>query len=105
MSASFDFQTTVAYDTAGLRFRVSLGGPEEAGGATFTLTADNLATGERLSFDHAACSALHDFTRGYARWLATRGITATRGTTRSRAARARGCRPRSCFRWRTRRST
>ena len=79
MSASFDFQTTVAYDTAGLRFQVSLGGPEEAGGATFTLTADNLATGERLSFDHAACSALHDFTRGYARWLATRGITATRG--------------------------
>ena len=79
MSASFDFQTTVAYDTAGLRFQVSLGGPEEAGGATFTLTADDLATGERLSFDHAACAALHDFTRGYARWLATRGITATRG--------------------------
>ncbi len=79
MSARFDFQTTVAYDTAGLQFQVSLGGAEGGGGAEFALSADDLASGERLSFDHEVCAALHDFTRGYTRWLATRGITATRG--------------------------
>ncbi len=79
MSSSFDFQTSVAYETAGLRFQVSLGAPADGAGAAFTLTADDLATDQRLSFDHEVCAALHDFTRGYTRWLATRGITAARG--------------------------
>ena len=30
-----------------------------------------------MDFSHQACAAVHDFTRGYTRWLATKGIGAT----------------------------
>ena len=79
MSSSFDFETAVAYETAGVRFNVSLTAPSDAEAAAFALTVDDLATGERVPFQHEACAAVHDFTRGYARWLGTKGIRASRG--------------------------
>ena len=36
----------------------------------------DLATGARLPLKHDVCAAVHDFTRGYARWLGTKGIRA-----------------------------
>ena len=79
MSSSFDFQTAVAYETAGVRFNMSLSAPSDTEVAMFTLSVEDLATGGRVPFDHEACPAVHDFTRGYARWLATTGIRASRG--------------------------
>ncbi len=42
-----------------------------------------------MPFNHQACPAVHDFTRGYARWLGTKGVRSTRGDNEiSGAARA-----------------
>ena len=77
MTSSFDFETAVVYETAGVRFDLSLA-PALDGreAAEFTLTVEDLATGARLPLKHDVCAAVHDFTRGYARWLGTKGIRA-----------------------------
>ena len=79
MSGNFQFETSVNYEPAGVRFNVSLTTPQGAEEAAFKLTVDNLATGQQVLFNHQACPAVHDFTRGYTRWLGTKGIRATRG--------------------------
>ena len=71
MASNFDFNTTVAYETAGVQFNVALQGLE------FVATVDDLASGDRLTLDHEVSAAVYDFTRGYARWLGSKGITAT----------------------------
>lgn len=78
MPQSFYFETGVSYDRAGVTFNVAL---RSAAGdaAAFELTVDDVASGERIAFNHEACPAVHDFTRGYTRWLGTHGVRATRG--------------------------
>lgn len=71
MAADFDFTTTLSYEAAGVRFQVALQDRE------FIVTVDDLASGTRLPLDHATSAAVYDFTRGYARWLGTKAITAT----------------------------
>ncbi len=78
MSSSINMETSAAYQTAGVRFNFSLTTPAEGGQAQFNITVDNLATAQRLPFSHQACPAVHDFTRGFARWLGTKGFRATR---------------------------
>ena len=78
MSSTFNFETSVSYEPAGVRFNVGLKALSGEEQAAFSLTVDNLATGQRLPFTHEACPAVHDFTRGYVRWLDTKGVRATR---------------------------
>ena len=78
MSQEFRFKTGVEYQPAGVRFNVNLeGGGDEA--AAFQLTVDDLADGSRVAFNHEASPAVHDFTRGYTRWLGTQGVRSERG--------------------------
>jgi 2-ketocyclohexanecarboxyl-CoA hydrolase len=62
-----------------VRFNFSLTPPPGPGRPQLKITVDDLATGQRLQFSHQACPAVHDFTRGFARWLGTKGFRATRG--------------------------
>ena len=79
MPHSFQFKTEVSYETASVRFDIAL--QQEPGDDTvaFRLTVDDLLTGERVPLNHEACPAVHDFTRGYTRWLGTKGVRASRG--------------------------
>ncbi len=77
MSASVNMETSASYEPAGVGFKLSLTTPSEQDRAQFSITAENLATGQRLPFSHQACPAVHDFTRGFARWLGTKGFRAT----------------------------
>ena len=79
MPKDFQFETRLEYEPAGVGFNVSLKVPSSGQEAAFSLTVDNLATGQRVSFNHQACPAVHDFTRGYSRWLGTKGVRANRG--------------------------
>ena len=81
MSSRMNFESSQDYDTAGVRINVGLSKPEGTGQPSFSFTVDNLETGHSLDFSHQACAAVHDFTRGYTRWLATKGINATLGET------------------------
>jgi 2-ketocyclohexanecarboxyl-CoA hydrolase len=78
MSVSINLETSASYQTAGVRFNLSLTSATEQDQARFTITVDDLANGQRLSFTHQACPAVHDFTRGFARWLGTKGFPSTR---------------------------
>ena len=78
MSSSINMETSASYQPAGVRFNLSLTTPPAGGQAQFSITVDDLATGQRLPFNHQACPAVHDFTRGFARWLGTKGFRATR---------------------------
>ena len=78
MSSNINMETSASYPTAGVRFNLSLTTPPEGDQAQFSITVDDLATGQRLPFSHQACPAVHDFTRGFARWLGTKGFRATR---------------------------
>ena len=78
MAQSFQFETQIAFEQAGVKFNVTLGGAAGEA-AAFELTVDDLVTGDRVAFNHEACPAVHDFTRGYTRWLGTRGVRADRG--------------------------
>ena len=78
MSSSINMETSASYQTAGVRFNLSLTTPPGGDQAQFSITVDDLATGQRLPFSHQACPAVHDFTRGFARWLGTKGFRATR---------------------------
>ncbi len=79
MSSEFEFHTAAEYEPAGVRFNVALTSPPDGSEGTFTLTVDDLASGERVALNHQACPAVHDFTRGYTRWIGSRGIRAERG--------------------------
>jgi dihydroxynaphthoic acid synthetase len=79
MPANIDLNTSAVYESAGVRFNLGLtsnGGPDQA---SFTFTVDDLASGKQLDFSHQACAAVHDFTRGFARWLGTKGFQTNRG--------------------------
>ncbi len=78
MSSSINMETSASYQPAGVRFNLSLTTPPAGDQAQFSITVDDLATGQRLPFSHQACPAVHDFTRGFARWLGTKGFRATR---------------------------
>ena len=78
MSQGFRFETAVEYPTAGVRFNLALEGAGDAA-ASFRVTVDDLANGSQVAFNHEACPAVHDFTRGYTRWLGTQGVRAERG--------------------------
>ncbi len=78
MSSSINMETSASYQPAGVRFNLSLTTPPAGDQAQFSITVDDLATGQRLPFNHQACPAVHDFTRGFARWLGTKGFRATR---------------------------
>ena len=78
MSFSINMETSASYETARVRFNLSLTTPTEGSQAQLSVTVDDLATGQRLPFNHQACPAVHDFTRGFARWLSTKGLRATR---------------------------
>ena len=72
MSANCNFEVSNDYQPAGVRFNVSL----KSGGngrATFSVTVDDLSSGKQIDFSHKACPAVHDFMRGYTRWLNGRG--------------------------------
>ena len=71
-------ETSATFETARVRFNLSLSTPAEGGQAKLNITVDDLATGQRLPFNHQACPAVHDFTRGFTRWLGTKGFRATR---------------------------
>ena len=72
----FHFDTQVEYETAGVRFNVGLHQPKGETEATLTVTADDLAAGKQLALNHQTSPAAHDFTRGYARWLGSKGVRA-----------------------------
>ena len=78
MSSSINMETSASFPTAGVRFRLSLTPLPEGDQAQLSITVDELATGQRLPYSHQACPAVHDFTRGFARWLGTKGFRATR---------------------------
>lgn len=79
MSGSVQIETQVSYEAAGVKFNLGLNPVQGSDQAEFKLTVDNLATGQRMGFTHEICPAVHDFSRGYTRWLGTKGIRATRG--------------------------
>ena len=72
MSANINFEASNDYQPAGVRFNLSLksGG---SGNAAFSVTVDDLSSGNRIDFSHKTCPAVHDFMRGYTRWLNGRG--------------------------------
>jgi 2-ketocyclohexanecarboxyl-CoA hydrolase len=78
MSSSINMETSASFPTAGVRFSLSLTPLPEGDQAQLSITVDELATGQRLPYSHQACPAVHDFTRGFARWLGTKGFRATR---------------------------
>ena len=79
MGDPFEFHTSVTYDQAAVRFNIGIGSGD-GGPATFDMTVDEAETGKRIPLNHQACPAVHDFTRGYARWLSTKGVQAERGS-------------------------
>ena len=78
MPANIDLKSSPAYENAGVRFNLSLTSAAGSGEASFSVTVDDLATGKQIDFSHVACPAVHDFTRGFTRWLGTKGFQATR---------------------------
>ena len=79
MPDTFQFQTQLPYQTAGVRFNLGLTSTAGQEGAAYTCTVDDLASGNRLPLTHDACPAVDDFSRGYTRWLGTKGVRATLG--------------------------
>ena len=78
MPSSMNMEPSARYETAGVRFNLRLTTPSEGSQAQLSITVDNLANAQRLPFNHQACQAMHDFTRGFTRWLSTKGLRATR---------------------------
>ena len=79
MPDTFQFQTQLPFDTAGVRFNLALTSTAGQDGAAYTCTVDDLSSGKRLPLTHEACPAVYDFTRGYTRWLGTKGVPSTLG--------------------------
>ena len=78
MSSNINMETSANYQTAGVRFNLSLTTPQGQDQAKLSITVDNITAGQRLPFNHQACPAVNDFTRGFSRWLGTKGFRATR---------------------------
>ena len=78
MSSHIIMETSESYEPAGVRFNFSLVAKSEQDEARFAITVDDLGTGKRLTFSDQACPAVHDFTRGFTRWLGTKGFQCTR---------------------------
>jgi len=79
---SLHFNTGLVYEKAGLVFRVKLDLPEDPKadqGATLSIHAEDLTSGDRVPFSNEACPALADFVAGYPRWLVRVGIKAIAG--------------------------
>ncbi|MFQ6031109.1 MAG: enoyl-CoA hydratase-related protein [Dehalococcoidia bacterium] len=79
MPANVNLDTSLNYDTAGVRINLSLTSPASGDPAEFKLTVESLSGGGRVGFTHQACPVVHDFTRGYTRWLGTKGLRSSRG--------------------------
>jgi 2-ketocyclohexanecarboxyl-CoA hydrolase len=79
MQTEFRYETSVDYPVASVRFQLSLNCASGINEPSFKLTAQNLSTGQPIPFNHLSCPAVHDFTRGYTRWLFSKGIQASRG--------------------------
>ena len=73
MSANFNFEAGNDYQSAGVRFNVNIESGNGNGRASFSVTVDDLSSGNRIDFSHKTCPAVHDFTRGFTRWLNGRG--------------------------------
>jgi len=78
MPANIDLKSGPAYEAAGVRFNLSLTSASGSDEASFSVTVDDLASGKQIDFTHVACPAVHDFTRGFTRWLGTKGFQASR---------------------------
>jgi 1,4-dihydroxy-2-naphthoyl-CoA synthase len=78
MPANIDLKSSQNYEAAGVRFNLSLTSAAGSGETSFSVTVDDLTTGKQIDFSHVACPAVHDFTRGFTRWLGTKGFQATR---------------------------
>ena len=78
MTSTVQFDTTVTYENAGIAVNIRLASPSAGDPAEFRLSVDNLSTGGVVTLSHEACPSVHDFTRGYTRWLGTKGIRADR---------------------------
>ncbi|SVD38029.1 uncharacterized protein METZ01_LOCUS390883, partial [marine metagenome] len=78
MPANIDLKSSPAYEAAGVRFNLSLTSASGSDEASFSVTVDDLASGKQIDFTHVACPAVHDFTRGFTRWLGTKGFQASR---------------------------
>lgn len=72
----FQFSTQVDYEKAGVRFKVALNQAPGDSNARLEVTTEALATGQPLAMNHATAPAVHDFARGYARWLGGKGVRA-----------------------------
>ena len=55
MSTRINMETSASYETAGVRFNLSLTTPTGGGQAQLNITVDDLANGQRLLFNHQAC--------------------------------------------------
>lgn len=73
---AFHLDTQAEYGQAGVRFKLGLHQPGADDPPALTVTVDDLATGKPLAINHATAPAVHDFARGYARWLGTKGVRA-----------------------------
>src|SRR3990172_8330408 len=76
------FETSLPYEGAGLRFRITLDLQEDRPddqGATVRVVAEDLQTGKRVPFNNEASPALADFMAGYPRWMVRVGVRATQG--------------------------
>jgi len=77
------FETSLPYEGAGLRFRITLDLQEDRPddqGATVRVVAEDLQAGKRVPFNNEASPALADFMAGYPRWMVRVGVRATQGT-------------------------
>lgn len=72
----FRFNTQVEYEKAGVRFKIALNQAPGDSAAKLELSAEDLANGRPLAMNHQTAPAVHDFTRGLARWLGTKGVRA-----------------------------
>ena len=79
MPAQVNLNTSISYETAGVKLNLSLNSPASGDPAQFQLTVENSSNGQRVGFSHQACPSVHDFTRGYTRWLGTKGLRSDRG--------------------------
>ena len=60
MSSDVKMETSVSYETAGVRFNLSLTNSPGQDQAKLSITVDDLAKGQRLAFNHQVCPAVHE---------------------------------------------
>ena len=79
MPAQVKLDTTITYEAAGVNINLSLVSPPTGDPARFNLNLTRASGNHRVGFSHQACPVAHDFSRGYTRWLGTKGIRSERG--------------------------